>query len=320
MADTSIEVDRALEQDSSHGTDEQSELTSLSSSITAYRYENGRRYHAYHAGKYYTPNDDQELEREDMKHHWCKIILSGNLYLAPLSSPENILDLGTGGGLWAIEMGDRFPAARVIGTDLSKIQPSMVPPNVQFEIDDWDDDWAYHHQFDFTHCRFNSTAVSSWQNLSRKAFESLSSGGWIEFADLTNPPQSDDSSIPPDSQLLRFFELLTEGCKKVGRDLDAPTKWATVLREIGFVNVEERVFKVPIGGWPRDRKLKEAGVFEMETLREGLPAIGMGFFTRVLQWQPQQVEAFFQGVRRELDDRSIHFWLPMHVVWGQKPA
>lgn len=30
-----------------------SELTSLRSSITNYYYENGRRYHAYHAGAYW---------------------------------------------------------------------------------------------------------------------------------------------------------------------------------------------------------------------------------------------------------------------------
>jgi len=42
------------------------------SSLTTWRqiYENGRRYHAYKAGKYYAPNDEQEMDREDMKHHW----------------------------------------------------------------------------------------------------------------------------------------------------------------------------------------------------------------------------------------------------------
>ena len=87
---STLEVDRDfVDDDSTYETDGRSELTSLSSSVTAYVspgsyyrtytsrtderkqiYENGRRYHAYRAGKYYTPNDEQEMDREDMKHHW----------------------------------------------------------------------------------------------------------------------------------------------------------------------------------------------------------------------------------------------------------
>lgn len=44
--------------------------------------------------------------------------------MAPIS-PDGvrILDIGTGTGLWALEMGDHCPAVEcVIGTDLSPIQ------------------------------------------------------------------------------------------------------------------------------------------------------------------------------------------------------
>lgn len=133
----------------------------------------------------------------------------------------------------------------------------------------------------------------------------------MELVDLTNPPQCDDGTMPEDSQVCKFFEILTDGCAKVGRDLHVPRRWRGVVQDAGFVDIEERVFKVPVGGWPKNRRMKEAGVFEMETLREGLPAIGMGFFTRVLQWKPEEVEVFFAKVRKELDDRKIHVWLPM---------
>lgn len=246
-----------------------------------------------------------------MKHHWYKILLLGSLHLAPLTSPRRILDLGTGTGIWCIEMGDKYPQAEIIGTDLSLIQPGSVPPNVQFEIDDWDDTWTYVHPFDFIHSRFNSTAVSDWPALCQKAFAALRPGGWVEFADLTNPPHADDGSLPLDSQVCEFFGNLTSGCSKVSRDLHAPKKWSRYLRDAGFAHVQSRQFKVPVGGWPRDRRMKEVGVFEMETLREGLPAIGLGFFTRVLGWKPDEVEEFFVGVRKELDDKTIHFWLPM---------
>jgi hypothetical protein len=47
-----------------------------------------------------------------------------------------VLDIATGTGTWAIEMGDKYPEAEIIGTDLSPIQPDFVPPNVRFFIED----------------------------------------------------------------------------------------------------------------------------------------------------------------------------------------
>jgi methylase of polypeptide subunit release factors len=58
----------------------------------------------------------------DLEHHiFC--LLTGGLHLAPLTSPQRILDLGTGTGLWAIDAADKYPTAEVIGTDLSPTQP-----------------------------------------------------------------------------------------------------------------------------------------------------------------------------------------------------
>ena len=37
--------------------------TSLNSTVTDYKYEHGRRYHAYQDGKYALPNDDEEINR-----------------------------------------------------------------------------------------------------------------------------------------------------------------------------------------------------------------------------------------------------------------
>jgi methylase of polypeptide subunit release factors len=64
--------------------------------------------------------------------------------LAPVKQDvQNVLDIGTGTGLWAIEFGacqsiatsmqdaklssaDKHPSAIVIGTDLSPIQPTLL--------------------------------------------------------------------------------------------------------------------------------------------------------------------------------------------------
>jgi methylase of polypeptide subunit release factors len=61
--------------------------------------------------------------RLDVMHHIYNMLLGGRLYVAPLDRPQRILDIGTGTGIWAIDIADQFPEAEVIGTDLSPIQP-----------------------------------------------------------------------------------------------------------------------------------------------------------------------------------------------------
>lgn len=64
-------------------------------------------------------------------------MLGGNLLIAPVSpSPQRVLDFGTGTGIWALDFADEYPGAKVIGTDLSPIQPLWVAPNSEFVVDD----------------------------------------------------------------------------------------------------------------------------------------------------------------------------------------
>lgn len=51
--------------------------------------------------------------------------MGNKLFNAPIGEkPARILDVGTGTGIWAIEIGDDYPDAEIIGTDLSPTQPS----------------------------------------------------------------------------------------------------------------------------------------------------------------------------------------------------
>lgn len=80
--------------------------TSAESSVRDYLYENGRRYHRFREGSYNFPNDDVEQEREDMKHAMVKLLCSQKLHFAPIGNhPQEVLDIGTGTGIWAIESG-----------------------------------------------------------------------------------------------------------------------------------------------------------------------------------------------------------------------
>lgn len=78
------------------------ETDTLASSILNHRMENGRQYHAYRDGAYWGPNDELAKEILDFAHHMYLLTLDQKLHLAPVESPQTILDCGTGTGIWAI--------------------------------------------------------------------------------------------------------------------------------------------------------------------------------------------------------------------------
>jgi len=144
-----------FENDSSLGEDIlSSSTTSLNSAVTAFRDILGRRYHAFDDVNYWLPNDDEEINRLDLQHLVCRITLNGGLYLAPIPKDlHRAIDVGTGTGRWAVEFAEAHPSCQVIGTDLSPIQPTTVPENCSFLVDNFEEPWVFNEPFDYIHSR-----------------------------------------------------------------------------------------------------------------------------------------------------------------------
>lgn len=126
--------------------------------------------HGYRAGRYNFPNDEAEADREDMKHHATCLLLDGKLQFAIFETdPRTALDLGTGTGIWAMQFADEHPNCSVIAVDISPIQPTEVPLNLEFQLADIEDEWTFQPEsFDYIHVRYMAPAVRNWPKLLRR--------------------------------------------------------------------------------------------------------------------------------------------------------
>lgn len=321
-----IEVDSSLYKNTpgsgydSHKSGEFS-TESLTSSIYEYRFENGRRYHAYKEGKYVLPNDEAEQDRLDILHHVYLIMMDDKLTFAPIGpNPQRILDVGTGTGIWAIDVGERYPSAEVIGTDLSPIQPSWVPPNVQFQIDDAESEWTFpKNSFDLIHIRHLSGAIKDWESLYAEAYKHCKPGGWIDIAEYEMDLVSDDNTLPPTYELKRFYDLVSEAAATTGRDFSASADLLPILERVGFVNAHHTVAKVPLGPWAAERKLKEIGAYILLSAETGFEAFGIQLFTRVLGMDTDAAGQIIRAALRQAKNRKIHAYGRHHLYYAQKP-
>lgn len=230
---------------------------SVASSIYDYERSHGRTYHAYHQGKYQLPNDVDEQSRIEVKYHAIRLALKNTLFYAPIKHPQSILDVGTGTGLWAIDVADAQPQASVIGTDLSPIMTNLVPPNLEFEIHDADEDWSFARKFDLIHCRImNDFTLRSWPHYFEQAYENLLPGGWVECQEFDYHRRSDDNTIVPGSRLQFWEDEWTRGVQKIGlQGACNPELVTQQMREAGFVNVEYKTFKYALSPTPSSSSL-----------------------------------------------------------------
>ncbi|KIX02110.1 uncharacterized protein Z518_08049 [Rhinocladiella mackenziei CBS 650.93] len=271
--------------------------TSIASAIRRGIEENGRTYPAFGKHQYGLPIDEEEQDRNDLQHCKFGLLLNDHLFLAPITSqPQEILDLGTGSGIWAIDVADKYPTANVLGVDLAAIQPTWVPPNCRFEVDDIESDWLYHrNHFDFIHARELIMAVRDWDKLIQQAFDHLKPGAYLELSQSVPDAHSDDNTLPLDSAYRQITEIFFEIGEKIGASGHAPKSFKEKMEQVGFENVVESRFKIPNSPWPKDRRLKHIGLFEAAHLDRGTEGILIRGMTGALgkSREEAQIEMFF---------------------------
>ncbi|KXH67422.1 hypothetical protein CSAL01_11958 [Colletotrichum salicis] len=205
-------------------------------------------------------------------------------------------------------------------SEVGPAEQESLPPNVDFEIDDIEEEWVFDGSFDYIHSRLMTSSIVDWK-------DNLTPGGYLELQEVDVGPSSDDGTLDPTtSALARYCALLQDASVKLGRPYQEIPTLADVMRdpEVGFVDVEVRVFKWPTNGWhtadtEEGRRLRELGVWSGQNIMAGLEGFAMAPFTRAFGWSQEDIDAFLVDVKREMRDKSIHAYGLVYSIVGKKP-
>lgn len=298
--------------------------SSITSSIYEYRTIHGRAYQSSKTTEYWAPTDNQHTEGNDVAHQYTLMLRNNKLYSAPIEGPKKILDVGTGTGIWAIDMADEFPDAQVIGTDISAVQPSWLPPNCSFQIDDAQLEWTFEPaSFDYIHARNLFGGIDDWQKLYCQAFANLKPGGYFESVEIDLETRSENSRVQNDPNHIfkKWCQLFFAAGDKIGRTFkiarDGTMK--KYFEEAGFEDIHHQSWKVPIGGWAQDPLLKRVGQYNGLYIDLSLDGFAVFPVGQILGWSLDEVQTLVNTMRKELADPKSLPYYTLHMVYGRKP-
>uniref|UniRef100_A0A4E9E9Q9 Methyltransferase domain-containing protein n=1 Tax=Gibberella zeae TaxID=5518 RepID=A0A4E9E9Q9_GIBZA len=297
-------------------------VSSITSSIFNYDVVNSRTYQTVH-GKYWAPTDQISLDAMELFYQTTFLVLGSKLYLAPLDANQvhRVLDIGTGSGTWAMDFADATPEAEVIGIDISPIQPVFVPPNLQFEIDDFTKEWTFKaNSRDLIHMRFLGGGVSDWRSLYENAFRVTKPGGWIETHEFDPGFHSQNDSIVHGSAIAAWGSIFEEGCKKLGTSfIPIPSKVQQEhLEAVGFVDIQSQIIRVPVGRWAKEENMEEIGTYALGSIASDIQG-WVNFMAYTCDWKEDDIREYCVQLRKERATKTTQLYYYQQIVWGRKP-
>ena len=129
--------------------------------------------------------------------------------------------------------------------------------------------------------------------------------------ELALPVCNDDNTSFPGDAIYKWSDLMLEASGRLNQRLDKPPNYAQWMREAGFINVQSHIFRWPTNPWPRDKKHKTLGLWSLANTLDGLEGFTMAYFTRILGWQPEEVQVFLVDVRDDNKNKQKHNYYPV---------
>jgi hypothetical protein len=104
----------------------------------------------------------------------------------------------------------------------------------------------------------------------------------------------------------------------MGIDFSIPRQWRQQLKDVGFVDAQQKWFNWPVGPWAKHKKNKLLGRLLLADLYDGLGAIG-AVYTSALGWSTDEVHRFIQEAKDDLMAQKSHWYMQATVIYARKP-
>ncbi|KAM0396978.1 hypothetical protein ACHAQC_004505 [Fusarium culmorum] len=258
------------------------------------------------------PNNQQEQDRNVIQHTVIINVFKGQLQLSPLAPrPKRALDVGTGGGIWALEFATKHPYCHVLGVDIDPVHPPYTKSNCTFKVMDITQDWDFPGggNFDFIHIR-QLGDINDKQKMIQAAFDNLRPGGWVELTEWIAILQSPDHSLDG-TAFRKWNNLLEEGLQSFGATMLYPETFKSLLQKTGFEPVIDTRNGAPTNACYPGKKLQRIGHLMTQNWLLILEPLSMPVFTQGLGWTPEQVQALLAEVRREIGNTKYHSFMTL---------
>ncbi|KAI1380043.1 S-adenosyl-L-methionine-dependent methyltransferase [Hypoxylon crocopeplum] len=280
--------------------------------------------HHYHiSGKIFLPFDEPERHRLEVQHKLYRHCLDGALTSTrlPLDTAQ-ILDLGTGTGVWAIEMAARYPQAQIMGVDVYPIQRRKgVPPNVKFEIDDVENPWRFpDNSLDFVHARSIAGGVRDWPALIRQTYNKLKPGGLFEMTEIALNILDFDGKFAEADLCPEFLQLFRDLCDKVGMDFNPSPHVPDWLVEADFEKIIQRSEILPTGSWAQDEKMKaRQNLTNQITTEHYVLDNHCGLLFQSCGWTKEEFDAIVPSFWQEIQAAKVRPYITAVFTTARKP-
>lgn len=183
-------------------------------------------------------------------------------------------------------------------------QSFSIPPNCSFEVEDFEDEWLYDQKFDLIHARLLVSCMPNPKKIFQYAFAALEPGGYLEMQDGDFPARCADASLDG-TALAKWYSGVLAGFAALGRDAGIVKRYKEWMEEVGFVEIEEKLFYWPINTWCKDPHLKRLGFWFRHDLLELVNTLTPSIMERQ-GMSPEEVKDFQENVKRDVHDRKIH--------------
>ncbi len=135
----------------------------------------------------------------------------------------------------------------------------------------------------------------------QRAFDHLQPGGWLECQEVPALIACEDGTMPEDFGWLRWAREFAAASQLADRQAQNGPLIGDWMREVGFVDVHETMYKIPLNGWPKDTRFKHVGMLWQRNLLDGLSGFSLGMFSRFMGKTAEQIEVSFRAVLSDVD-------------------